>query len=142
MAMPPPNPSAMRRANARDCTVVLREAERALTLAEIAAATGLSRPTVDAVLEELQATGIVVPAPAAASGSAGRPARRFRFAPSAATVAALDIGARTVRLNTSAANVPANVLYAGRGFTRHRPLWLPYPGLPLPGWTNLWELAL
>ena len=97
MAMPPPNPSAMRRANARDCTVVLREAERALTLAEVAAVTGLSRPTVDAVLEELQATGIVVPAPAAASGSAGRPARRFRFAPSAATVAALDIGARTVR---------------------------------------------
>ena len=53
-----------------------------------------------------------------------------------------EIGARTVRLNTSVANVPANVLYAGRGFTRHRPLWLPYPGLPLPGWTNLWELAL
>lgn len=55
---------------------------------------------------------------------------------------AREIGARTVRLNTSVANVPANVLYAGRGFTRHRPLWLPYPGLPLPGWTNLWELAL
>lgn len=55
---------------------------------------------------------------------------------------AREIGARTVRLNTSVANVPANVLYAGRGFTRHRPLWLPYPGLPLPGWTNLWELEL
>src|SRR5699024_9970495 len=89
MAMPPPTPSAMRRANARDCTVVLREAERALTLAEIAAGTGLSRPTVAAVLEELQATGTVVPAPAAASGRPGRPARPFRFAPSASTAAAL-----------------------------------------------------
>ena len=36
----------------------------------------------------------------------------------------------------------ANALYAGRGFVRHRPIWLPYPGLPLPGWSNLWELRL
>jgi len=97
MAMPLPNPSAVRRANARDCTVVLREAGGALTLAEIASATGLSRPTVDAVLEELRATGIAAPAPVAASGSAGRPARRFRFDPTAASVAALDVGTRTVR---------------------------------------------
>lgn len=74
------------------------------------------------------------------------PAARGRHVADALLVAgvrgAREIGARTVRLNTSVANVPANVLYAGRGFTRHRPLWLPYPGLPLPGWTNLWELAL
>src|SRR5690625_2573987 len=37
------------------------------------------------------------PAPVAASGSAGRPARRFRFDPTAASVAALDVGTRTVR---------------------------------------------
>lgn len=55
---------------------------------------------------------------------------------------AREIGAGTVRLNTSVANVPANALYASCGFTRHRPLWLPYPRLPLPGWTNLWELEL
>lgn len=97
MATAPPTASAVRHANARDCAVVLREADAALTLAEIAADTGLSRPTVDAVLEDLAASGIVVSVPAAASGSAGRPARRVRFDPSAATVAALDIGARTVR---------------------------------------------
>lgn len=55
---------------------------------------------------------------------------------------AREIGSGTVRLNTSVANVPANALYASCGFTRHRPLWLPYPRLPLPGWTNLWELEL
>lgn len=52
------------------------------------------------------------------------------------------LGARTVRINTNVANVPANALYASRGLVRRRPVWLPYPGLPLPGWSNLWELEL
>ena len=77
---------------------------------------------------------------------AADPAARGRHVADALLVAgvrgAREIGARTVRLNTSVANVPANALYTSRGFTRHRPLWLPYPGLPLPGWTNLWELEL
>lgn len=89
--------SAVRRANARDCLLVLREAATALTVGELAAATGLSRPTVDAVLQDLSGAAAVVPAPAAASGTAGRPARRFVFDPRSATVAALDIGARSVR---------------------------------------------
>ena len=97
MADAHPHTSAVRLANARDCAVVLREADGALTLAELAAATGLSRPTVEAVLSELQAAGIAAPAPAANSGGAGRPARRFGFEASSAAVAALDIGTRTVR---------------------------------------------
>ncbi|ATG50593.1 transcriptional regulator [Brachybacterium vulturis] len=91
------HPSAVRLANARDCVVVLREAAAALSLAELASATGLSRPTVEAVLEDLRATGLVAPAPAATPGGAGRPARRFGFDASAATVAAFDIGTSTVR---------------------------------------------
>ena len=51
-------------------------------------------------------------------------------------------GARTVRLNTSVQGVEANALYTRCGFTRHHPIWLPYPELPMPGWTNLWELRL
>ena len=74
------------------------------------------------------------------------PAARGRHVADALLVAgvrgAREIGSGTVRLNTSVANVPANALYASCGFTRHRPLWLPYPRLPLPGWTNLWELEL
>ena len=97
MAVEGVTPSALRRANARDCLLALREAPEPLTLAELAAATGLSRPTVDAVLQDLAAAGTVVPAPPAPSGGAGRPARRVAFAPSAGCVAALDIGARSVR---------------------------------------------
>ncbi|HEX7351040.1 ROK family protein [Brachybacterium sp.] len=97
MRTAPPTPSALRRANARDCVVALRDAGTAMTLAELAAATGLSRPTVDAVLEDLAGTSTVTPAPAAASGSAGRPARRFRFDPSSAAVAGLDLGAHSIR---------------------------------------------
>ena len=51
-------------------------------------------------------------------------------------------GARTVRLNTSVQSVEANAMYTRCGFTRHRPIWLPYPELPMPGWTNLWERRL
>lgn len=89
--------SAVRQANARECVLVLREAGTALTVGELASATDLSRPTVDAVLSDLLGTGAVAPAPAEASGAAGRPARRFAFAPGVASVAALDVGARTVR---------------------------------------------
>ncbi|MGP9536678.1 ROK family transcriptional regulator [Brachybacterium sp. AOP43-C2-M15] len=89
--------SALRRANARQCVLVLRGSDSPLTVGELAAATGLSRPTVDAVLLDLGQAGTVVQAPATASGVAGRPARRFAFDPSAGSVAALDIGARTVR---------------------------------------------
>ena len=51
-------------------------------------------------------------------------------------------GARAVRLNTSVQSVEANAMYTRCGFTRHRPIWLPYPELPMPGWTNRWELRL
>ncbi len=53
-----------------------------------------------------------------------------------------ELGARVVRINTSVFNVSANALYERWGFVRHRPIWLPYEGLHLPGWTSLWELQL
>lgn len=71
------------------------------------------------------------------------PAARGRHVASALLAAAAerarDLGAHVVRINTSPANVEANDLYAREGFTQHRTAWLPYPGLDLPGWTNLWE---
>lgn len=87
--------SAIRRSNARDCLMALREADGPLSVGDLAARTGLSRPTVEAVLQDL--AGTVGPAPTALSGTAGRPARRFVLDPAVATVAALDIGARSVR---------------------------------------------
>src|SRR5699024_3972829 len=97
MADAHPHTSAVRLANARDCAVVLREADGALTLAELAGATGLSRRTVESVLSELRASGIAAPAPVASSGGAERPARRFGYEPASGAVAALDIDARSVR---------------------------------------------
>lgn len=60
----------------------------------------------------------------------------------AASEAGRAMGAHRLRVNTSTANIEANALYASLGFKRHRPMWLSYPGLDIPGWTNLWELAL
>ena len=101
--------SAVRAANARDCLLVLREAGAALSVGEIAEATGLSRPTVDAVLLDLVGAGAVTAAPLTASGTAGRPARRFAFEASAGMIAALDIGARSVRC--LAADLSGRVLF-------------------------------
>ena len=51
-------------------------------------------------------------------------------------------GKRFIRLNTSPENVAANALYQGFGFERHRPLRLPYAGLDISAWTNLWQLEV
>ncbi|WP_193106338.1 ROK family transcriptional regulator [Brachybacterium sp. FME24] len=90
--------SAVRQGNARDCVLALREAATPLTVAEIAARTNLSRPTVDAVLQDLTESGSILRASSGTdrSGQPGRPARRFVLDLSAATVAALDLGERSV----------------------------------------------
>ncbi|TDU88841.1 putative NBD/HSP70 family sugar kinase [Kribbella voronezhensis] len=69
----------------------------AVTVAQLARAAGLSRPTVVSQLEELLSQGLVEEEPPAASGSLGRPAKRFRFRARAGFVAGIDIGAHTVR---------------------------------------------
>ena len=89
--------AAVRQANARTCLLALREAGSPLTLADLAEQTGLSRPTVDAVLAELVEAGSVRPVAAAHSAARGRPARHFEFDPGAAAVAAVDVGHRSVR---------------------------------------------
>ncbi|MEU2560423.1 ROK family transcriptional regulator [Streptomyces longispororuber] len=74
-------------------TVVLRALHRRSpqTLAELAAGTALSRPTVEAALEDLTAQGWVTEA-AAGERARGRPARRFRFRAEAGYVLGADIG--------------------------------------------------
>ncbi|MEV5976398.1 ROK family transcriptional regulator [Streptomyces sp. NPDC052114] len=83
---------ALRRLNT---TVVLRALHRGSprTLAELAAATGLSRPTVEAAVEELVERGLVgAAAEEAGERTPGRPARRFRFRTEAGYVLGADIG--------------------------------------------------
>ncbi|MEU1329153.1 ROK family protein [Streptomyces sp. NPDC005865] len=89
---------ALRRLNT---TVVLRALHRRSprTLAELAAATGLSRPTVEAAVEELAERGLVGEAADEPGGrTPGRPARRFRFRTEAGHVLGVDIGLHKVVL--------------------------------------------
>ncbi|MEI5097392.1 ROK family protein [Streptomyces sp. PmtG] len=73
--------------------VVLRALHRRSpqTLAELAAGTRLSRPTVEAALEDLGGRGLVADA-GAGERVRGRPARRFRFRAEAGYVVGADIG--------------------------------------------------
>lgn len=64
----------------------------ARTKAELGALTGLSRGTVTARIEALQARDLVQPAGAATS-SGGRPAARLEFNPAAGRVIAIELGA-------------------------------------------------
>lgn len=50
-------------------------------------------------------------------------------------------GCRALRINTSPQSL-SNRLYRELGFTLHRPVWFPYEGLDLTGWTNLYEIRL
>lgn len=89
--------AAVRQANARDCLLSLRDTGVPMTVGELALHTGLSRPTVDAVLAELVAHGTVQPSTRSEATTPGRPARRFVFEPTATLVAGVDVGARSIR---------------------------------------------
>lgn len=71
---------------------------RPQSLSRIASATGLSRPTVDQVVEELTAQGWLTEAAETEPGRSGRPARRFRFRGEAGRVVGVDIGLHKIVL--------------------------------------------
>ncbi len=96
METAPGTAHAERSANQVACLRCLAEAGVAQTVGVIAAETGLSRPTVHAVLDDLVAAGLVEPSNAASAGP-GRPARSFRFIREAGLVAGVDIGPRGAR---------------------------------------------
>jgi len=93
--------AAQRQVNAARCLGALRDQGRPLTISQLAALVGLSRPTVEAVL-----SGLDAPAPIADDGragaiGAGRPARRFSFRADAGCVAGVDVGPHLVRVLVS-----------------------------------------
>ncbi|MGY1434112.1 ROK family protein [Streptomyces reniochalinae] len=97
------DPSLLRRINS---TVVLRALRgpatpTALTLTELVHASGLSRPTVEGVVEDLIEAGLVAeaedaPDPPRGAARRGRPARRFRFRAEAGHLLGLEIGPHRV----------------------------------------------
>jgi len=68
-----------------------------LTRPELAAATGLSRPTISEAMRRLVATGIIVEA-GVRRGGLGRVPTCYRLAPTAGYVAAADIGGDNLRV--------------------------------------------
>ncbi|MCQ4214048.1 ROK family transcriptional regulator [Streptomyces longispororuber] len=90
--------AALRGLNTQVVLRALRQ-ESPQTVSRIAGATGLSRPTVEALVEELVGRGWIAETDAPAAGRApGRPARRFRFRAEAGHVVGVDIGLRKIVL--------------------------------------------
>lgn len=89
--------AAIRQRNLDACIRVLRSASE-LTLTEIAKATGLSRPTVGAILGGLVDSGLIVERRGASSerSGAGRPARGFAIDPEFRFVVGVDLGVDAV----------------------------------------------
>lgn len=93
--------TAVRTANAVACLQTLRDHAQSMSISEIADRTRLSRPTVDAVLGDLSQRSPIAEDQTGLVSGAGRPARRFRFDPSAGYVVGIDAGPHTVRLQLS-----------------------------------------
>ncbi|MFK4066884.1 ROK family transcriptional regulator [Streptomyces sp. NPDC029674] len=91
------DPSLLRRINSAVVLHALRAADLA-TLTEITRVTGLSRPTVEGVVEGLIEAGLVVESAAEDVGARrqGRPARKFRFRAEAGHLLGLEIGPHRV----------------------------------------------
>lgn len=51
-------------------------------------------------------------------------------------------GCKALRLNTSGQNVPANYIYTRLGFKRYYATLMPYEGLEMSHWTNVYEKRL
>lgn len=54
---------------------------------------------------------------------------------------AVSRGCKAIRINTSPQSL-SNLLYHKLGFVLHKPLWFPYEGLAISGWTNIYEIRL
>ncbi|MFD7296290.1 ROK family transcriptional regulator [Streptomyces sp. NPDC059897] len=97
------DPSLLRRINSAVVLHALRSTDFA-TLTEITRVTGLSRPTVEGVVEGLIVAGLVVETTVEEPGARrqGRPARKFRFRAEAGHLLGLEIGAHRVAAVLSA----------------------------------------
>ncbi|MET8977249.1 ROK family transcriptional regulator [Streptomyces sp. NPDC004539] len=104
-------PSLLRRINSAVVLHALRAADRA-TLTEVTRVTGLSRPTVEGVVEDLIGAGLVVEEAADVTvvRRQGRPARRFRFRAEAGYLLGVDVGAH--RVSAVVADLDGRVLGA------------------------------
>lgn len=93
------DPSLLRRINSSVVLRALRGADEppSLTFTDLVQGTGLSRPTVEGVVDGLIETGLVAEAEAEPGDARrGRPARRFRFRAEAGHLLGVEIGAHRI----------------------------------------------
>ncbi|TDE32050.1 ROK family transcriptional regulator [Nonomuraea mesophila] len=90
----PGDASLLRKVNTRATLSALRR-EGVATLTQLGRITGLSRQTVEAVLDELGERGYVKEVPPD-EGAMGRPARRFGFRADAGHVVGVEVGGDTI----------------------------------------------
>lgn len=91
--------ASLRLVNTRTVLAQLREARAPRTLGELAAATGLTRPTIEGALMELGKLALTVEeSPLRETGVTGRPGRRWRFAPEAWAAAGIDLRPDRIRV--------------------------------------------
>ncbi|WP_051138795.1 ROK family transcriptional regulator [Agromyces italicus] len=88
---------ALRRSNTARCALHLRDIGPA-SVSEVAQATGLSRPTVEAAFSDLAGRGLVATNETNGHRGAGRPARVSRFVGNAGYVAGVDVGFAGIRV--------------------------------------------
>ncbi|MEU7983604.1 ROK family transcriptional regulator [Streptosporangium canum] len=104
--------SLLRRLNSAAILGILRNTDVA-TLAELARAARVSRPTVEAIVEELLVEGWVEEyTEEYGGGRRGRPAKRFRFRTSARKVVGLSVGA--YRLHAMTADLGGTIIATRR----------------------------
>ncbi len=109
----------LRGANAAAVLAAVRRSPTPPRLATLAESTGLSRPTVETIVDDLIASGLLQDAPVMSSRggeSPGRPARRFSFRPEAGYVAAIDV--RAYAINVGIANLSGDFVSVQRRRTR------------------------
>lgn len=90
--------SLLRLINSRKIVdAVLEVAPRGISRADVARATGLSKPTVSALVGDLEAAGLMRMAdPGSPSGGIGRPAALYEIVPDSSLVLGADIGATKI----------------------------------------------
>jgi len=123
--MPPATPRLLRRINAQRVLDELREGGPG-RVTELVERTGLSRPTVDAVADELIRLGWIEEEPGNGEARRGRPARSLGFRADAGFVAGVDIGEHRVR--TAIADLRGEILGEAE-----RDIAVAPPALPTPG---------
>src|SRR4051812_43881430 len=86
------DPAIMRKLNRGACLRIVRERE-STTMAELVRASGLSRATIELIVEELLASGYVLEGePPSELRPVGRPARAYAFNPRITHALAIEIG--------------------------------------------------